>query len=552
MNLAIGLRNLRRVRHILSVLVNYGFGYAFDQLGLANLLPVGRRREALAEFAGIPGPRRLRLALAELGPTFIKLGQVLSARADLLPASVVSELRQLQDQGPLAPFDQVRGVLEAELGRPLEECFARFEQEPLSSASLGQVHAAVLPDGREVTVKVLRPGVREVVEADLQILSDGAHLLHRQVPQLRRYDLPGFVRRFADQIEDELVYTIEAYNAERMGRALTEAGRRVRVPEVVWELTTPHVLTTARVHGARVDRLTGAEPGLDRAAAARELAQCMLQQVFVDGFFHGDPHQGNVLLAEDGTLLLLDFGIVGYLDPRTRRLLAEAVRRIVQQDLDGLLETMSHLGSLGPETDFTSLRSDLSRIIARLQILPPGQLSMGDLLSRTLRAMWTHHIVVSPELSLAAKALLLMEAICSELDPSFDLPGAAQAVVEEARRRALSPQAVAERLVRGAEAAARRLSAVPTRLERVLSLLESGGLRVHVESPEAERGWASLARGVNRVALSLLAGALLVSGSVLLSATVHPATITVAAIAIALGGSLGLALLLSLLRPGRL
>jgi ubiquinone biosynthesis protein len=552
MNLAIGLRNLRRVREILSVLVlDYGFGYVFDQLGISRVLPVGRRRRPAPERSEVPGPRRLRLALAELGPTFIKLGQVLSTRAELLSPAVVAELRQLQDEAPAVSFDAIRGVVETELGRPIEQCFAEFDPNPLASASLGQVHAAVLADGREVTVKVLRPRVRRVVEEDLQILSDAAHLLHRQVPSLRRLNLPAFARRFAGQLEDELTYTVEGRNADRLRGSLAAAEAGIRIPEVNWGLTTERVLTTERLRGSRVDRLPETAT-IDRKAAAEKIGRCMLHQIFVDGFFHGDPHQGNVLIADDGTPILLDFGIVGYLDPRTRQLLAEAVRRVYAEDTEGLVSVMSELGAVGQDTDFSSLRSELARVIGRFVVLPRREFSIGELLARALRALWLNDIRVPPELSLAAKALLMTEAICSELDRDFDFRALAQPVVEEARARLLAPNVLAERAMRSIEDTIRRLTRLPARLDNILSLIEHGGLRVRTDQPEAEGRWARLARCCNRLGLSLLTAALLATSAVYLVSGDHSAHLALGIAAMIGGVVLGLIVVLAILRPGQL
>ena len=552
MNIAAGLRNWRRAREILSVLVfDYGFGYLLDQLDLGGALPLGRRREMPVAHAAMSGPERLRLALAQLGPSFIKLAQMLSARADLLPAAYVRELRRLQDRAPAVSFEQIQGVAEAELGRPLDQLFPRFDVVPLSAASLGQVHAAQLRDGREVTVKVLRPGVQRVIEADLQILADLASLLPRRVPALQRYDLPGFVRRFASQLEDELVYTLEAHNASRIGESIQAAGLKVRVPEVVPELTTRRVLTTERLYGKRVDQLAGEVLSFDRRETAEQFARSMLGQIFLDGFFHADPHQGNVLVAKDGSPILLDFGIVGYLDPRARRLLADIVRHVYAEDVDGVVDDLFELGALGPDTDLVAVRAELSLIVSRFLGLPRRELAIGELLSHTLRILWVHQIRVPPELSVAAKALLLTEAVCSDLDPDFDLRDLAKPVVEEAMSRALSPRALVDRALRAAEATARQLGRMPARLEHVLSLLESGSLRVRVEDPGAESRSAGMSRSVNRLALSVLSAALLVSGAMYLAGGRHPLHFGMGIAAVAGGVFLGLVVALALLRPGR-
>jgi ubiquinone biosynthesis protein len=551
MNLGLGLRNLRRVREILSVLVfGYGFGYVFDQLGVSRYLPLGRRRKLPREYAEMPQPRRLRLALAELGPTFIKLGQILGARGDLLPAAVVSEMRRLQDEGPEVPFPEIRGVIERELGRPIEQCFPRVDPKPIASASLGQVHAAELRDGREVTVKVLRPGVRRVVETDLQILAEAAILLTRQVPYLQRHNLPSLVRQFSIQMEDEMSYTVEAHNAGRIRESLTAIGVNARIPEVIWELSTREVLTTERVFGHRVDRLAAEAPDVDRKAVAAQIGRAILHQVFVDGFFHGDPHHGNVLVAADGAIVMLDFGIVGYLDPRTRRLVSEAVRRVYEQDVEGLVGTMLELGSLGPDTDLPSLRNELARIVSRFMLLPRRDFPMGEVLMRSLRALWLNNVRLPAELSLTAKALMMAEAVASDLDPEFDFRDLVEPVLEEARE--LSPSALAERAIRSLEATVRRLNSLPARLDRVLSLMEHGAFRMRVEQLDADSRWNRMGRVLNRVGLSVLTLGLLICGAIFLVAGEHPAHTGLGTIALVAALFTGLIVVLRALRPGQL
>lgn len=553
MNLTSGIRNLRRAREIVSVLVfDYGFGQVFDQLDLGRVLPVGRRRGAAAQYVGISGPQRLRLALTALGPTFVKLGQTLSSRPDLLQPAVAAELRRLQDEGPAAEFDQIRGVIETDLGRPLEECFTTFNRQPLSVASLGQVHAAVLPDGREVAVKVLRPGVEEIVHADVQLLADAAHLLASRVPALQHYHLPALIRQFSDQLENQLVYTYEAHNTERLRQSAVEAEMKVRVPEVVWGLTSPRVLTTERIRGHRVDRLPSTVAASERSLLARELGRCMLHQVFVEGVFHGDPHQGNVLVGEDGDLILLDFGIVGYLDPRMRRLLGDLMLDVYSEDMDAIVGTVSQLATIGAGTDLDSLRSDLARLVSRFMILPRRDFPVGELLSRSLRALWLNHVRVPPEISLAAKSLLVAEGVCTDLDPDFDFRDLVQPVIEAARARLLTPSAAATRALKAASSAVRHLGGLPSRIDRLLTRLEQGSLCLRVEDPAAQASQRELPRALNRVALGLLSAALLVAGTVALTASSHPGHLGLGVAAVVGAVLLGLLVLLSVLRPGRL
>jgi len=553
MALGLGLRNLRRVREILSVLViDYGFGYVVDHLGIGRHLPGVARRRPSRELESIPGPRRLRLALAELGPTFIKLGQMLGARGDLFPPQVIVELRRLQDEGPQVPFPEIRGIIERELGRPIEQCFASVDPDPLATASMGQVHGAVLPSGREVTVKVLRPEVRRQVETDLQILSDLATLLHHQVPSLRRYDLPSFVRQFSTQMEDEMSYTIEAHSAERLRESLAGAGVNVQIPEVIWDLTTREVLTTERVYGQRADRAPVLAEGVGRREVAAEIGHAILHQMFVDGFFHGDPHQANMLIGEDGRIVLVDFGIMGYLDPSTRRLVGEALRRVYEQDVDGLVATMSELGTVSADTDLQSLRNELARIVSRFMLLPRRDFPMGEVLTRTIRALWLNGMRVPAELSLAAKALLYAESVATDLDKDFDFRDIAEPVLHEARAREFTPKALADRLVRNLESTVRTVQRIPARVDRVLSLMEHGALRVRLEDVEIESRWGRMGRVLNRVGLSLLAAGLLIAGAMFLVHAGHPTHVGMGTAAIILGSLTGLVVVLRTLRPGQL
>jgi ubiquinone biosynthesis protein len=545
----LGLRNLRRIRQIASVVFRYGLGSIFDQLDVTRLLPLHRRRREDPRYQQMSSAKRIRLALAELGPTFIKLGQVLSARPDLLPPEIIAELRHLQDEGPTVSFERIRGVIEAELGQPLDRLFASFEETPLSSASLGQVHGATLRDGREVTVKVLRPGVEEVVRQDIQVISDLAALAHRQ-PALRELELPSLARQFADQIENELVYTIEAHNADRIRAEIDKHSPLIFIPEVIWPLTSRRVLTVVRVYGHRVDRLAELPAPIDRARLAQEFGHAILHQIFVEGLFHGDPHQGNVLVTNDGRAALLDFGIVGYLDSRIRTLVAEVLERADRQDVDGVLSVAIELGSPRAETELASLRDGLARLVGRSAILPRREFTVGELLSRAIRTMWLNHVRVPTQLSLVARALAVGEGVCLDLDPDFDFREVARVTIQEASRRAAAIETVLDHAAASAESVARKLIRLPARMERVLSLLERGTLNIRVDDPEAERRISRVARSLNHLALAVLATALLTVGTLGLLFAHAPHATVLSVIALAGGGTLGFLLALAILRPG--
>jgi len=546
-----GLRNLRRLREISAVLVKYGFAYVAIQLGIDRLIPVSRWRARLRGREHPLSPaERLRLALGELGPTFIKLGQLLSSREDFLPSQFIHELRKLQDEAPPVPYRLVAADLMAELGQPPEQLFASIELEPLSSASIGQVHGAVMRDGRAVTVKVQRPGISAVIETDLAIMRDIASFLHARSKALRRFDLPALVAEFSAITRDELHYRVEAHNAQRLRENLS-AIPWVQVPAVVWEMTTQRVLTTERVYGQRIDRIEELRRlGVDLADLATRFAQCMLQQIFVDGFFHGDPHQGNIWVREDGALVLLDFGMMGRLDRRFLRSLTDLILALRAQDPEAALDRLADMGMMGEHQDVTGLRRDLRRLFTRYYFLPRREFPLGELFIHVVQLMTHHRVPVPWEFSRLGKALLITEGICHELDRNFEFDDAAAPVVEKLRRERLSARHVVEDLADYGRDLARNLGALPERLNQVLSALQRGTLRLRVSDEEVDHVMAHRHALANRIALSLILSALVIADSLFLLSPVAPAAAklwvgipmlaaTALAIAVLIGGMFG-------------
>lgn len=548
MRLYEGLRNLRRLREISAILAKYGFAYLAIQFGVDRFIPVNRWRARLrGREHPLSPPERLRLALGELGPTFIKLGQVLSSRHDLLPPQFIHELRRLQDEAPPVAYRLIAAELAAELGRPPEELFASIEIQPLSSASIGQVHGAVTKDGRAVTIKVQRPGVAALVEADLAIMWEAANFLNQRSRALRRLNLPALVSEFSSIIRDELQYRVEAHNAQRLRENLLDIPW-VQVPEVVWELTAQRVMTMERVHGLRIDRIEELRKlGLDLPDLARRFAQCMLRQVFVDGFFHADPHQGNVWVREDGVLVFLDFGMMGRLEPRFRRSLTDLVLALGRQDSEAALYEIAEMGMLGQHQDVTALRHGLHRLFTRYYFLPRREFPLGQLFIRVVQLMAYNNVPVPWEFSQLGKALVITEGICHELDSNFEFDAAAAPVVERLRRERMSLSHMAEELATFARHTARNLSTLPERLNQVLGELQRGRLRVRVSDDEVDHVLAHHNALYNRIALALILSALEVATALFLLSPVASTAVklwigipvgalTVIAIILLLGG----------------
>ncbi len=404
----------RRAAQIAQVLTRHGFGYLVDVAGLAHLV---RRHEPDTA----PGPEHLRRALEELGPTFVKLGQLLSTRADLVPPSYEAELTRLQDSAPPVPFARIVRSVEDALRRPIDEAFARFDRVPLAAASIGQVHAAALPDGSEVAVKVRRPDIIGEVDEDLELLGRLASFAQRRWRLADRYDPMGLAREFEATLRCELDYEHEGRNADRIRAELAEDSG-VHVPRVYWDRTTTKVLTLERVAGRKITDVAGlVADGVDRPAVARRFCEMYLQMVFVSGFFHADPHPGNVFVQPDGALALVDYGMVGEVDDDTRRALGGVLIALALGDADGLAAAMADLGVAPPSSDAAALRDDLAEFMATYRHLSLQELQVRAILGDMLAVVRRHRLRLPHQLALLLKTVTTCEGVAQQVDAGFEL-----------------------------------------------------------------------------------------------------------------------------------
>lgn len=547
-SLFITKRELRRAWQIIKVSGRFGLVPLIQASGVNRWFGFRlwwRRMER--RFQHIPPPVRLRLALSELGTTFIKLGQVLSARSDLLPPEYLAELSKLQDEVPALPFEEMRPVFIASFGLPPEAAFAEFDTTPIASASIGQVYAAKLQDGTDVMVKIQRPGVEEQVRTDLSLMRRVAELAHRN-PFMARYDLPALVREFANIIQDELIYTLEAHNAETLAREMA-SHVNIIFPQVCWQYTSKHVLTTVRIFGVKTTELVqGALPHVNRQEIAEALANSLLEQILLHGMFHGDPHPGNLMVTPDGKLAYLDTGMVGRMDRKTRELLIELSISIYEQDIDSVLDTLQQLGVVMEGANLAGLRQDLSRLITKYYFLPRREFQLGMLLQRVDYLLFEHQVRMAYEFGLMAKALFQAEGVAQALYPDFDYNRAALPVIEEVRRRYYSFHTFFEDTARELHGMRRQIVDLPRRLSTVLSHFERGTLRIHTQDDLIPIKHHTINALVNRSILALLIFALVIAGSLLLLSNVA-AWIWILAIALlGLGGILLAVLLIAMLR----
>jgi ubiquinone biosynthesis protein len=470
-----------RYREVGLVLARHGFGFVTD-----GLWPEPR------PGAPSPGDRHptraehLRLALEELGPTFIKLGQLLSTRADLLPPAYIAELSLLQADAPPVPADQVARVIREELGQRPEELFLTFDPAPLASASIGQAHAATLRDGTRVVVKVRRPGAVAQVNEDLEILQNLAARAARQWSVAADYNVTGIVAQFDRSLRAELDYLREGHNAERFAQNFPPGGE-IRIPRVFWETTTSRVLTLERIDGVRVDDLAGLDRArVDRSRVIGVAVDAIAQMVFVDGFFHADPHPGNLFIQADGSIGLIDFGMVGAIDEQLRDRLAALLVALLKSDPDRVGTALVRLSTVRPALERAKLRADVQRMMSLYEGRELGEVRIAPVVGQLLALVRRHHLQLPADVVLLLRMLLMVEGLGATLDPGFSLGEALRPHVRRLSAEQRSARAVAARAGKaGAEFAALSLE-VPERLRRVFDLIDDNGVEVHLRAAELD------------------------------------------------------------------
>ncbi|HKX31049.1 MAG TPA: AarF/ABC1/UbiB kinase family protein [Blastocatellia bacterium] len=510
--------HLRRYRQIAETLTKHGFGYLLAVLGMERFLTF--HQELLGEVIGgstLTPPQHIRLAMEELGTTFIKLGQLLSTRSDLLPPEYISEFARLQDEAPAIPSDLARETIESEFGRSIAELFAEFESEPLAAASIGQAHAAVLPDGSEVVIKVRRPGVVEQVEEDLEILHNLAAAASRRWEFVKRYDLLGLVQEFSLSLRGELDYIREGQNAEKFAAHFAD-DLSVHIPRVYWETTTSRILTIERIRGikasdtAMLDRCE-----IDRTTLAEQGARVILKMVFEHGFFHADPHPGNFFIEPDGRFGLIDFGMVGTVDEKTQDYLANLILAMSKQDYDRFVESVLELDVTKQRVNRVELKRDFERMIKPFYGLPLGKVPLAPLLYDAFAIIRRHRLHLPPNLALLVKTIIITEGIGTHLDPNFHLTSVIEPYTERLMLRLFSPARLARKLGQSSLDLARLGIEVPRQLRRLLSEIERGGFEVGMKRDSFVPLIDRLEQLANRIVLGVIAAAFIVGLSVLLS-----------------------------------
>lgn len=503
--------HLKRYRDLARLLVRYGRADLAERLGLGAALKTEEGHEgppaAATELAG---------DLERMGPTFIKLGQLLSTRADLLPVPYVEALARLQDQVEPFAFAEVERIISEELGVRVSKAYQEIEETPLAAASLGQVHRAVLHDSRQVAVKVQRPEIRRVIADDLEVLGQMAEFLDRHTEFGHRHDFRGIFEEFRRSLLRELDYRQEAHNLATLRKNLRQFAA-IAVPQAVEDLTTARVLTMELIHGRKVTSLTPlARTELDAAPLADELFRAYLYQILVDGFFHADPHPGNVFLTDEGQIALLDLGMVGRISPGMQLKLLKLLLAVSEGRSDEAAEVALEMGERRPDFDEPAFRRRMGELLARHQDLTVGQIEVGRFVLEISAAAADTGVRVPRELSLLGKTLLSLDQVGRSLDPEFDPNASIRAHAAELMRRrmikSVSPGTVLSAVMEASEF----VQYLPRRINRILDAVANNEIRIQAKALDEEILVEGAKKIANRITMGLVIASLIVASAMLM------------------------------------
>lgn len=544
-------RHLARVKEILEVLAKHGLSQLFSQFGLEDWFIKWKGKEVNSHLSP---PERLRLALEDLGPTFVKLGQLLGTRPDILPMEYISELEKLQDQVNPVPFKLIASEIEAELGMRLNQVFAHLDEAPLASASIGQVHVGKLLDGTQIVVKVQRPRVSEVIETDLAILFDLARVIEENTKWGVFYRVVDLTEEFSQAIREEVDYTIEGRNADRFRKMFLDS-EEVKIPKVYWEFTSVRVLVLEYIDGVKISNLDMLEvKGYDRDKIARRLANTIFRQIYIHGFFHADPHPGNVAVMKDEVIALMDFGMVGRVGDELKSQFVNLVLAIVRQDTKAMVELLLDIGKAHGKVNRGNLQKDLERLMHQYLDRPLSQVALGDIVGKMLSMANEYKIRVPVEIILLGKCLVTLEGLVRRLSPNISIIDLAEPFGKELVKERFSPKRIKKFLLNQVVDLGYSILSLPKRVDNLISQLEEGELRVKLEHQNLQHIVRRLNIIGNRLSFSIVIAAIIIGSSLI--ARVAPSklltSLPIAEVGFIVALLMGLWWLYSILRSGRI
>ena len=551
-------RHLNRYHQILRALFKYGFADLVELLHIDQYLETGlqminrKPREQLEKHSR---PERLRMALEELGPTFIKLGQLLSTRPDFIPTEYLHELSKLQDEVPPFTFAEVEEIFFAETAKKPGELYYRFEEEPIAAASIGQVHRATLKDGQDVVVKVQRPDIEQIIAVDLEILAHLATLAEMYFEEVQGHRPSAIVEEFARTLESEIDYTVELSNIQRFASQFTD-NPVIHVPRVYRELSSQRILTMENIKGikaSRVERLQ--QMGMDLRLIAERGCNLMMEQIFVHGFFHADPHPGNIFIVPDNVVCFIDFGMMGRLSLQNREDFTDLLLHIIARHERKLTESVLKLTNHRGEVDRDALSRDLAEMLDRYLYLPLKELEAGKILHQLLELVSRHKVYFKPNFYLMIKAISTVEGVGQMLDPELELIRLAEPFMRRIKSDRLRFTRIADETGQTTSEYLELIRELPDEVRAILRQVRQGTLKVEFVHRGLEKLRAALDQVSNRISFAIVLAALIIGSSVIVHSNIPPHWNGIPIIGLAgflVAGVMGFWLLLSIIRHGKM
>ncbi|KJR42948.1 unusual protein kinase [Candidatus Magnetoovum chiemensis] len=553
-------KNINRITQILNVFVKHGFGQFIEMFNLSKLIPFSKRIKMPREgaVAGVTIAASLREAFSELGPSFIKLGQLLSSRPDLISDQYAQEFEKLQDEIPPFNFDIAKKIIEAEINKPIDEVFASIEEIPLAAASIAQVHAAKLIDGTKVVIKVQRPNIKGMVETDIGIMKIMATLMVKYLPETETFNPVGIVEEYAKTIKKELSFIEEARNLKRAAKNFKNLSK-VKIPEIFPQYSSDKIIVMERFEGIRINDLTAIEKnGFSRHEIAKNLVDAYLKMILDDGFFHADPHPGNLFILEDGSIGIVDFGMAAMLTPDVMESIATMFVAFIKKDFHSIIDQFIVIGMVTEEKDVDRFRqefmTDLMEILMPLYESSITEINFSEYLDTITHLALKHKLKIPTSLIMIDKCMLIIESIVRELDPEFSVIQAASPYTSVLLRKRYGPKRLYDKLNRHLNEVGDSLIDTPKKLRVLLRRMINNDFSIKMNFIGIERLIRDLDRSTNRLSFSIVVASIIMSSSILTLSGVGGKIFDMPAIGtlgFMMAFVLGVWLIISILRSGR-
>ncbi|MBS4534235.1 ubiquinone biosynthesis protein UbiB [Clostridium sp. D2Q-14] len=541
---------IQRYKEISNVLTKYGFSMLAERLHKKLILRKLFFQKSSKLNENYTRAERIRMALEELGPTFIKLGQLMSTRYDLLPEDIVEELSKLQDDVGAFPWESAEEIFNTETGYKIEEVFSEFDRTPIAAASIGQAYKGILKSGERVVVKIRRPNIDEIVSRDLQILKRISNIVDDHLIKKNIVKFNQILNEFAITIKRELNYTIEGQNYENF-RATYKNDDKVYIPKVFWKYTTKKTIITSEVKGIKISNITEInDKGYDKDKIAFNIAEVYMEQVFLHGFYHGDPHPGNLFVVNENKIGFIDFGIIGYIDDESMKLLILLLRSSLHRNIDKIVEVFYKMDAISDDTNIMLFKRDINYIINYYYNVPLDRLKFNDALNDILRVAFKHKVEIPSQWILLIKSIITLEGTGKKLNPKFNFTDVSKTILDKIKRDKLNPNELIKKTYDLIYNEISNFQEMPKLLNKILYKVERDRIHVNMKHEGIDNLNRELNSISNKLSLSLIISAIIIGSSTIIQSKAGPQMLGMSAIGLigfVIAGIMGLTLVLSII-----